>query len=99
MPSSATGLRAIDNAHDDSDVPTGITGHVEAETEAPISELTASRARYCAGIGRLLSKDAYDLMEEQIFRNFYINAEMFFNELTEGLGVSETVDMRHHLFR
>jgi hypothetical protein len=61
IPSSAAGSRALDNADNERDVPTGITGHVEAETEGPISELTASGARYCAGIGQLLRTDVYNL--------------------------------------
>jgi hypothetical protein len=90
--------RFKDSVDDKNGVPPGIPAHDDAEIVSPISELATSRIRYCTELARLLKRDWHDLMEEQIFQNDYLTAKTFLNELTESLGLSETIDVKRQLF-
>jgi hypothetical protein len=98
MPCSIAAPRLSDSGEEDDDIPQGSLLSDDEEYEPPIHELGGSRTRYCAELSQLLTKDPQDLLEEQIFQNRDLTAERFLNDLTEKLGLSDTVDVKRRMF-
>jgi hypothetical protein len=90
--------RFIDPLDGEIEVPRGDHGQYDEEFEPPIAELAASRARYCAELAKLLTKDIHDLIEGQVFQNRYLTAETFLSDLTERFGLSQIINVKRQLF-